>query len=89
MERLTVCLLGDDRERSYKVAYEGVADFPRWECEEGYAGKIPAALVLTENNDGREALVAKHPDYGWCSVGTEFCRGREVSGGGGGHRSQS
>lgn len=74
MENLTVCLIGDDRERNYKVTYEGVADFPHWECEEGYAGEIPVALVQDQSNGNREALVAKHPDYGWCSVGMEFCR---------------
>lgn len=74
IENITVCLLGDDRERSYPVVYTGEADFPRWEREAGDScvGTIPVALITID--EGREALIAQHPDFGWCSVGTEFCR---------------
>lgn len=72
MKHITVCLIGDDRERSYQVTYTGVADFPRWAREDGSpAGEIPVALVQDQDH---ETLVAMHPDYGWCSVGDEFCR---------------
>lgn len=65
-ETITLCLLGDDQERSYPVAYRGIADIP------DYGGEVPVALVT---DSGREHLIAQHPDYGWCSVGQEtFCR---------------
>lgn len=73
MEQITVCLIGDDRERSYPVAYLGTADFPQWEREDKSACVGELAVALVTDGD-REALIANHPDYGWCSVGNEFCR---------------
>ena len=71
-EQITVCLIGDDRKRTYPVTYSGTADFPRWERDNGgIVGEIPVALVQEQDH---EHLVAQHPDYGWCSVGTESCR---------------
>jgi hypothetical protein len=66
METITACLLGDDRERAYPVTYLGVADLPGW------GGDTSVALVRV--GDDREALIGQHPEYGWCSVHTEFCR---------------
>lgn len=72
MERITVCLIGDDRERTYPVTYRGVADFPRWQREDGQpVGEVAVALVQEQDH---EVLIAEHPDYGWCSAGNEFCR---------------
>lgn len=74
LAEITVCLSGDDRERTYPVTYFGTADFPSWEREDGSScvGTIPVAIVATQED--REALVAQHPDYGWCSANNEFCR---------------
>ncbi len=79
LTEITVCLLGDDRERTYTVTYIGHADFPRWEREDGSecCGELPVALV--QHREDREALIAQHPDYGWCSVNEEFCRDFEPS----------
>lgn len=76
MTQITICLIGDDRERTYPVTYMGLADFPRWECsgKDGrwLVGETEVALIQQE--EGREALIAHHPDYGWCSVAGESCR---------------
>jgi hypothetical protein len=79
---IAVCLAGDDRERTYPVAWFGAADFSRWEREDGSAiiGTVPVALVQVQDQD-RETLVAEHPDYGWCSVGSESCRDFEPAAG--------
>ena len=71
--QITVCLAGDDRERTYPVTYIGTADFPHWPREDGSGGVGQCSVALVQEQD-HEHLVAKHPDYGWCSVGTEFCR---------------
>lgn len=73
LDHITVCLIGDDRESTYPVTYLGTADFPRWEREDGsgMVGECPVALVQEQDH---EHLIAQHPDYGWCSVGTEACR---------------
>lgn len=72
MDTLDITLLGDDRERTYRVTYLGSADFPRWERPSGgVVGLCRAALV---DDNGHEVLVAEHPDYGWCSVNDAGCR---------------
>jgi hypothetical protein len=73
MKQIRVCIYGDYRHRDYNVTYLGIADFPRWEREDGNTccGVLPVALI---DNQGKEHLVAEHPDYGWVSVGREFCR---------------
>jgi hypothetical protein len=76
LTEITVCLIGDDRERTYPVSWLGTADFPRWERADNSVcvGMILTALVRSQ---GQEHLIAQHPDYGWCSVGAETCRNFE------------
>ena len=65
---ITVCLIGDDRAREYRVTWEGTAEFSE--------GRMPAALLRHQE---REALVCQHPEHGWCSVGGGWCRDFEAS----------
>lgn len=81
-DTIDMCLLGDDRARSYWVTYAGTAEFTRWMSADGERpiGTLPVALVVDEAKANRESgipqeyLIACHPDYGWCSVGDEPCR---------------
>lgn len=69
MENITLCLLGDDRERNYAVTYEGTADITNFDGE--CLGDRPVALI---RNQESEALILHHPEHGWCSAGNASCR---------------
>lgn len=72
---ITVCLIGDDRPRTFPVSYFGTADVTDFDGER--LGEVPVALVVDPYNGYREALVVAHPEYGWVSMGDASCRGFE------------
>jgi hypothetical protein len=72
MMKLTVCLLGDSQDREYTVNWMGTADFAD--------GNPPRRVALIQNQDV-ETLISEHPEYGWCSVNADFCRGFEPEAG--------
>ena len=63
MDEITVCLVGDDRERSYPVAWLGTADVS---VPDHYSAETEFALIRV--GEDRETAVYKHPEYGWVSL---------------------
>lgn len=64
MKQITLCLVGDDRERTYPVTWFGTADFFS-------VGEVETALIQHQES---EALVYRHPEYGWISAHDAGCR---------------
>lgn len=71
-QSITVCLLGDDRERSYDVTWYGRAEDIRSRGEDDLHD-VPVALVRSDRQDG-ESIVYRHPVHGWTSLWDASCR---------------
>ena len=63
---ITLCLLGDDRERTYPVLWLG------W-GEVGFPVNPERRVAIIVDHE-REKVVYKHPRYGWISLNAESLR---------------
>lgn len=69
---IRMCVLGDDRERDWTVAWLGRAEDVRPPREDDLHD-VRVALVTGHLGEA-EQLVYRHPEHGWVSMGNASCR---------------
>lgn len=79
LNEITVCLLGDDCERTYVATAQWVADDVWLPLTGECLSDVSCALVAPVGNPQRETLIYLHPIHGWTSLGRGTVRGH-VSG---------
>jgi hypothetical protein len=75
LETIEMCVMGDDREREYRVAAQWIADDVLPSGAQEYLSQVPCALLEPLHDGGHEQLVYLDPVHGWTSLGTGSIRG--------------